>query len=274
MSNTKTLSIIAVLIGLSTAQAKHQISGSDTMGGLMTDAIIAAGMDQTIGYVGGGSGVGEKAIVQGEIGITAMSREMKPEAVAQARTAGMNPIGHIVALDGIAVFTNKQNPLVGMDLSTLARVFTCEITSWAQVPGSGKTGAIHSYRRDDLSGTTDTFKTLVGVKKFGACVEIVNETADIAEKTGADVDAIGYAGLSGKSDRNQALGIAKSGNSYVLPTAANIRSANYPLARSLYIYEATGSRTPNKEETQLLQQLLDRSFLDPIAQDHDFVTLD
>lgn len=265
----------AILISpFSFGQTKHLFSGSDTLGGVMTDAIIAAGMDQSIGYIGGGSSVGEKALVNGEIGMTAMSRAMKPEAVAQAQAAGVAIVEHVIALDGLAIFVNKSNATPGLDLNTLARIFTCEITSWAQVPGSGKATAIRAYRRDDLSGTTDTFKSLVGVKKFGDCVTVVHETADIAEKTSTDVDAVGYAGLSGKKENNRELAISKAGNSYVIPTAATIRNETYPLSRKLYIYEATGARTANKEEAQLLEQLLDRSFLDPIVQDHDFVTLD
>lgn len=256
------------------AQSKHSVSGSDTLGGVMTDAIIASGLDQSIGYVGGGSSVGEKALVSGEIGITAMSRAMKAEAITQAQAAGVTPVEHVIALDGVAVFVNGTNGTPGLDLQTLAKIFTCEITSWAQVPGAGKATAIKAYRRDDLSGTTDTFKTLVGVKKFGECVTVVGETADIAEKTATDADAVGYAGLSGKNEHNREVAISKAGTAYVQPTAATIRNETYPLSRKLFVYEATGARTPNKVEAQLLEQLLDRSFLDPIVQDHDFVTID
>ncbi len=256
------------------AQTKHLISGSDTMGGLMTDAIIAAGFDKEIGYVGGGSGVGEKAFANGEINLTAMSRLLKPEVLTQISASGVTANAHVVALDGVAVFVNSTHKLAGLDLNTVSRIFSCEITSWGQVPRSGRTTPIHAYRRNDLSGTTDTFKNLVGIKAFGACVTVVNETADIAEKTGSDTDAIGYAGLSGKTDRNAEVALAKSGTTYVMPTAATIRDETYPLARKLYIYSSSGSRSPNSIEGKLLEQLLDRSFLDPIVQDHDFVTID
>lgn len=272
----KSLIIFGLLFNLASlsAGARDLISGSDTMGGVMTDAIIAAGMDNVIGYVGGGSGVGEKALVNGEIGMTAMSRAMKPEALAQAAAAGVTPVGHIVGLDGLIILVNKANPMAGTDFSTLVRIFSCEFTSWSQVPNSGKAGAIHAFRRNDQSGTTDTFKSLTGIKKFGDCVTVLNETADIAEKTATDVDAIGYAGLSGHKEGNRSIGVAKSaGEAFVTATTATIRNGLYPLARSLYIYEATGARKPNQVEAQLLEQVLDRSFLDPILQDHDFVTL-
>jgi phosphate transport system substrate-binding protein len=269
------LAVSLLLVSSTTfAQTKHLISGSDTLGGVMTDAIIASGLDLVIGYVGGGSGVGEKAFVNGEIGITAMSREIKPDAVAQLQAAGVTPVAHVIALDGVSVFVNSANPAAGIDFATLAKVFTCDVTSWSQIPGSGKTGPIHAFRRNDESGTTDTFKNLVGIKAFGACVTVLAETADIAEKVGLDVDAVGYAGLSGKTDKNRELAVAKTGTAFVLPTTASIRSASYPLSRKLFVYEASGARTPNKVEAQFLEQLLDRSFLDPIVQDHDFVTID
>lgn len=244
------------------------------MAGIMTDAVVASGMDQVIGYVGGGSGVGEKAFVNGEINITAMSREMKPELAQQMRAAGVEPVAHVIALDGLSIFVNKTNPVAGVDFATLAKIYTCEITNWNQVPGSGKVGAIRAFRRDDLSGTTDTFKTLVGVKNFGPCVTVVAETVDIAENTAHNPDAIGYAGESGRLEGNRQIGVAKTGAAYVLPLTSTIRDGSYPLSRKLFVYESTGARRTNAVEAQFLEQVLDRSFMDPIVQDHDFVTID
>ena len=261
--------------GMVSAQTKVTFSGSDTLGGVMTDAIIAAGMNQKISYTGGGSGVGEKALANGEIGVTAMSREFKPEVLDIARSKGIEPVAHVIALDGLAIFVNDSNTINSLDFSQLSKIFTCEITSWNQIPGSGKTGPIKAYRRNDQSGTTDTFKHLVGVKTFGACVTVVNETADIADRTAAEAEAIGYAGMSGHKSGNHNVAIAKkAGDSAVLPNTTTIRNETYPLSRKLYIYEATGSRSANEVERELLDYVLDRSFLDPIVQDHDFVTID
>jgi hypothetical protein len=49
---------------------------------------------------------------------------------------------------------------------------------------------------------------------------------------------------------------------------------HYPLSRQLLVYEATGRRTPSRVEAELLDYLLDRSYMDPIIRDHDFHTLD
>ncbi len=247
------------------AQAKHVFSGSDTLAGVMTDSIIAGGLDQAISYAGGGSGNGEKAIATGEQGIAPMSREIKPDILSQATAQGVTLVPHVIALDGLAILVNKANMTVGMDLSMIRKIFSCELTKWEEVLGSSLRGTISVYRRNDVSGTTDTFKHLVGVKKFGACVAVLNETADIAEKTSKESTAIAYSGLSGKTENNRALSIAKEGTtSFVAPTAATVRDATYPLSRKLFVYEATGARTTNKVEAQLLDLLLDRSFIDPI----------
>ncbi len=260
---------------ISVADTKIKISGSDTLAGVMTEAIINAGLNEQIVYVGGGSGVGEKALVAGEIGITAMSREFKPELVSQVGPEGVVINPYILGLDGLGIFVNQNNSLKNIDFSTLVKIYSCEIKTWEQVPGSGKTGAILALRRNDQSGTTDTFKHLLGVKKFGDCIQILQETQDIAERTSKEENTIGYAGLSAKLEGNKTLAIATQAQGpFVNPSTTTIRNESYPLSRKLYFYYVSGSRNPNPTEMQLLDLVTDRSFMDPIIQNHEFVTLD
>ncbi len=257
------------------AQVKTVFSGSDTLSGVMTDAIIAGGLEQQISYLGGGSGQGEKAIVAGEQGIAPMSREIKPEFNNQLKEQGVALVPHVIALDGLGIFVNKNNLINGMDIGLIRKIFNCEITNWEMIPGSTIRGPINVYRRNDSSGTTDTFKHLVGIKKFGTCVVVLNETADIATKTSQELSAIAYAGLSAKTDENYPLNVASEGSTQMIsPTASTVRDGSYPLSRKLFVYEVTGAKLPNKVEAQLLELLLDRSFIDPIIQDHEFFTID
>lgn len=270
------LIIASATVLLSTpAFAVYSFKGSDTLAGVMTDAIVAAGLEGEISYVGGGSGKGEEGIVAGTQGIAAMSRAMKPELVKKAAAAGTEMIEHTIGLDGLGLFVKGDSPVAKLDMAMLKKIFTCEVTTWEQVPASGKTGTIKALRRNDASGTTDTFKSLVGVKEFGACVTIMAETSDIAAATARDADALGYAGMSAKRDGNKAVAIAKTaGGAVYLPTVNNIRSFIYPLARKLYVYEAKGAVNPNGAESKLLDKVVDRSFLDPIIQQNEFYTLD
>ena len=256
------------------AQQKFVFAGSDTLAGAMTDAIIAAGMDSKIQYAGGGSGNGEKGLLTGDQGLAPMSREIKPEAMAELTSKGLKVVPHVLALDGISMFVKKSSTVPVLDLQTVARIYSCEFTKWEQIPNSGVKGAIKAYRRNDASGTTDAFKHFTGLKAFGPCVTVLAETADIAEATARDGQAIGYSGLSGKIAGNRAVSMAATpGAKGIQPTTASIRNFTYPMARRLYVYEIAGARVPNELERTLLSNLTDRSFMDPIMQAHEFITL-
>jgi phosphate transport system substrate-binding protein len=249
------------------------LQGSDTLAGFMSDIIVSSGLEEQMVYQGGGSGKGEIAIAAGLQGLAPMSRKIKPEFVATAEKAGIEIIEHVIGLDGVGLFVNAQNTTKQLDLTQVVDIYSCKITNWKQI--GGEDAPIVVYRRDDFSGTTDTFKSLTGLKEFGACVTILKETSDIAVATSTEANAIAYAGLSAGRPENHALSLAKSSaDKYFSPTPANIRSFKYPLARTLYVYEAAGKYSKKEAETQLLANIIDRSFADPILVDNEFFTVD
>ncbi len=269
------LTASALLTWSAAAQAVYTFQGSDTLAGALSDAIIAAGMNTEISYVVGGSGKAETAMINGEQGIGPMSRDLKPEAVEQAQKNGIGFNRHVIALDGVGLFVNSVNTVAGLTKQVIADIYTCKITQWENVPGSNLTGKINAFRRDDFSGTTDTFKTLVGVSKFGDCVSVLEQTIDLAERTSADAQAIGYSGHTAKRDNNRSVAVANSANEPFVELNVNtVRSFAYPLSRSLFIMETTGAHTPNEAEAKLLGWILDRSNMDQIVQDNEFYTVD
>ena len=272
----KWIGLLSILTStIATADVKHVFSGSDTLAGVVVDAIISSGLDQKIQYAGGGSGMGEKGLIAGDQGIAPLSREIKPEVLQQLGTRGASAEGYVLGLDGLSVFVKGNNTVASLDIATVARIYTCEITKWEQIPNSGMTGQIAAYRRNDSSGTTDAFKHFTGVKNFGSCVTALNETADIADITSRNVLAVGYSGLSGKTEQNRSVALsAKPGMPAVMPTTSTIRDFSYPMARKLYIYEIGGSQKANEVEQTLMSYIKDRSFMDPIMQSHEFITLD
>lgn len=266
-----TLALVVAFSGSAFAD-KVVFAGSDTLGGLMSDAITTAGLEEQIQYIGGGSGNGEKGLVAGDQGIAPMSREIKPEVRQQLADKNLTLTEHIVALDGLSIFVKADNGIPSLDLPTIVRIYTCEFTRWEQIPNSGRTGVINVYRRNDASGTTDAFKAFTGVKTFGACVQALNETADIADVTSRDIQALGYSGLSGKTAENRSVALSRNpGDAPVIPTTATIRDFSYPMARKLYVYEVS---TANEAELNLMSYVTDRSFMDPIVQQNDFITID
>jgi phosphate transport system substrate-binding protein len=275
----KTLSIAGLLAGLAVA-APHanaqpaQLRGSDTLREVVVQAISDAGLGSVLTYVGGGSGTGETGLVNGTQGIAPMSRALNTAAINNLLNQGVTPVQHVIGLDGVSLFVESTNTgFTGLDIATIKSIFTCAITDWANVPNSGKTGPIAAYRRDDASGTTDTFKTLVGVTTFGACVTVVATTEDIATHTSTEDNAIGYAGLSGKVDGNKEVAVAATATSTaVAPTVETIRDFSYPLARRLYVNSVADGRFPSDDEQALLDAMSDRGFLDPILTRFGFVT--
>lgn len=274
MRNIFVGSVSIVVSGLAFA-APASFAGSDTMAGIFSDSINQSNLQAELTYAGGGSGKGEAAIVAGQQGIAPMSRAFKAEAREKAAAAGITLKEHVVGLDGLGLWVKKDSSLTRIDFETLQKIFSCEITKWDDVPYANRSGSIVALRRDDASGTTDTFKSLVGIKKFGDCVKILAETVDIAAETSVNIDAIGYAGLSAGRDANRALAVSvKSDSPAILPTVRNIRTFAYPLARKLFVYEAQGAIKPSAAEAKLLENVLDRSFIDPIVQQNEFITLD
>lgn len=272
----KKLSLVLIAMFSSFAFAQKSVfAGSDTLGGAITDAIVQAGMESQISYIGGGSGNGEKGLISGDQGIAPMSREISPAALQQLSAKSVTVTPLVLALDGLSIFVKGSNPIPQLDLPTIVKIYTCEITKWEQIPGSNVAGALKVYARNAASGTTDAFKHFTGLKSFGACVTTVNETADISDVTSRDPLALGYSGLSGTTANNRSVAIAaRAGSPAVLPTTATVRDFSYPMARRLYVYVVSGAANPKAVEQNFLSYISDRSFMDPIMQAHDFITID
>jgi len=291
----KNLTIAGLFAGLTVTAASahadpvvpHDLHGSDTLFGVVTAAITAAGLDGALHYLGGGSGTGENGLIDGSQGIAPMSRALNGPALTTLTNLGISPEQRVIGLDGISVFVKNTNVLttspLGIDKLTLRAIYSCSLTDWKDVPGSaGKTGTIVVYARNGLSGTTDTFKSLIGGlpatvagnANWGSCVHEVDTTDQIASNTSADDNAIGYAGLSGGRAGNQAVAVSADGSAPTSPSEATIRDSSYPLTRRLYINFVTGFRNPTDDEQALLDAMLDRSFLDPILIANEFITCD
>lgn len=272
----KNVLVVALLASSGLAHAEVQaLKGSDTLAGVISDALTASGMQDRLSYAGGGSGKGETALVAKEQGIAPMSRAFSAAKLAEAQAAGITPVAHVIGLDGIGIFVHSTNQTPQMSLPLLKKIYACEITKWQEIQGSVRFGEIKPYRRPDDSGTTDAFKSLTGLTAFGSCVSTVAETADISRVTSTDGNAVGYAGMSGHVTGNRPVAVSKASEAAVLPSVETIRSKAYPLSRELLIYEASGSHLPNEAEKAFLgDYLLDRAFLDPILEAHEFYTID
>lgn len=250
-----------------------RIQGSDTLYGVMTESIERSKLSGDLQYVGGGSGKGESALIDQTQGIAPMSREVSADAMTKLAAKGLKATGHVIALDGIAMFVNEKNRANLLDLDTIKKIFNCEIRKWEEISSSKVKGEIRVYRRDDASGTTDLVKHVLGIKQFGTCVQVANSAEEISQSTATELEAFGYGGLSSHVEgKNRPLSIAnKVGAKGVYPTVETIRNRSYPLSRNLYLYEL--NQGTSDAEQDLIQNMTDRKFMDPIVQKHEFFTL-
>lgn len=276
MSFVRILAFAAALASAAaTAQAQPaELRGSDTLFGVVTDSINQSNLQDDLVYLGGGSGLGESALVNGAQNIAPMSRSLNPGPIEALQNQGADPIQSVIGLDGVSLYIRATEPLQDISIATIRDIYLCNITDWGAVLGSDKSGPIAVFRRNDASGTTDVFRTLVGISAFGSCVTELATTEAIADVTSTDPNAIGYSGLSGlRTDQNKALAVRSSdGGTSIPPSTTTIRNFSYPLSRRLFVNWVTGARAPTTAEQALLDNMLDRDFMDPILIANEFVT--
>jgi phosphate transport system substrate-binding protein len=220
-----------------------------------------------------GSGTSAKDMIDGKSIIGMSSRRINPEETA-AFTAKFNtnpqlPASeHVLALDGVAVIVNAANPVTELSLDQIGKIFAGHTTRWSEVGGANR--GISVFRRDDQSGTTDTFKSLVlnlNKLNFSAGVSAFESSETVSSKVAADPDAIGFVGLP-YINRNRALAITSSCGINSSPSRFTVKTEIYPLARRLYLYTIGVPADPIARD--LLQFALSDE-AQPIVQETEFV---
>lgn len=179
---------------------------------------------------GGGSGVGISALISKSVDIGNSSRSIKDKEIATARQKGVNPVGNIIADDGIAIVVNTNNTMSEIDIKTLKDICTGKITNWKALGGSDQPIIVIS--RDVASGTFEVFKEKVlsgGNPKDDALMLASNQA--VATTVHDTPGAIGYVGMGFLSDNIKALKVEG-----VMPTDATVLNGTYKLARPLYMY--------------------------------------
>ncbi len=185
--------------------------------------------DADIMVRGGGSGTGIAALIDHSCDIANSSRPMKTKEIKQAREKGVNPVGTVIAMDGIAVIVHPSNPISEISIEDLKKIYTGKMTNWSALGGKGNIVAVS---RDAASGTFEVFneKVLEGAKLFDGAL-MVASNLEVARAVEQTPGGIGYVGLGYLSDKVKVLKV-----NGVTPSETTVRNGNYPLARPLYMY--------------------------------------
>jgi phosphate transport system substrate-binding protein len=227
------------------------IKGSDTVLPLSqaeSEEYMIANPEKSITVIGGGSGVGIAALIDGEVEIAMASRKIKDSETTAAKENGINPVEHVVAWDGIAVVVNPENPVTKITFNDLKGIYEGSISNWADVGGDDL--VITVITRDSSSGTYGYFQEeVLPNEEYRQDALVQPATGAIVQEVSHNKGAIGYIGYAYLDDSTTALAL-DAGNGFVEPTPENIINGDYPLARPLHYYT-------NGEPEGLAKEFLD-----------------
>jgi phosphate transport system substrate-binding protein len=211
------------------------IKGSDSML-LLTENLAQEYMKLNPGisiYVyGGGTAVGIRSLISGEIDICAASRNLQPdEAKSLAEYYGSVGLFYLIAKDALSVYVNKYNPVKDFTLGELRKIFECGITDWRKL--GGKQQEIIPVIRNLNSGTHLFFKDhVLNGEKYCDDAIMRATTSEIIEYVEKNENAIGYGGMGYKGN------IVHAKINGIEPSEKNAQNDSYPLMRYLHFFTA------------------------------------
>ena len=244
-------------------------AGSDTLANLMTlwaEKFKRVYPNVNLQIQAAGSSTAPPALTESTSNLGPMSRLMKDKEIeAFEQKHGYKPTAVAVAIDALAVFVHKDNPIEGLSLVQTDAIFsstrTCggpeDIQTWGQLglEGSWAARGIQRYGRNSVSGTYGYFKKHALCK--GDFKNSVNEqpgSASVVQSVSASLNGIGYSGIGYTTSSVRAVPLSRNpGKAFVTASAENAINGTYPLARFLYIYI---NKEPGKELDPITAQFL------------------
>ena len=195
--------------------------------GALGEAFTEANPDVNFTYNPTGSGSGITAVSEGRCDIGLSSRNLKDEEAANGLKAT------VLALDGIAVIVNPENPISELSLEQIAKIYTGEITNWSELGGND--AEIVVIGREAGSGTRDGFESIT--KTADACVyrQELTSTGDVITTVAQNPDAIGYASLASIGDTVKALVVEG-----VAPSEETVKDGSYLVQRPFVLVTREG----------------------------------
>ena len=182
----------------------------------------------TFTYNPTGSGSGITAVSEGRCDIGLSSRALKDDEKAQ----GLKEI--VLALDGIAVIVNPENPVADLTVEQIASIYKGEIKSWKDVGGND--GEIVLIGREAGSGTRDGFESITDTKDSCKYRQELTSTGDVITTISQNPNAIGYASLASLKDSVKALTV-----NGVAPSEETVKDGSYLIQRPFVLVTKEGT---------------------------------
>ena len=196
--------------------------------GALGEAFMEQNKGVTFTYNPTGSGSGITAVGEGRCDIGLSSRALKDDEKA----SGLKET--VLALDGIAVIVNPANPVSDLNVETIAKIYTGEITNWKDVGGND--AEIVLIGREAGSGTRDGFESITDTKDSCKYRQELTSTGDVITTVSTNPDAIGYASLAALKDNVKALTVGG-----IAPTEDTVKDGSYVIQRPFVLVTKDGT---------------------------------
>jgi phosphate transport system substrate-binding protein len=233
--------------------------GSDTMVNLAqawAEAYQKVKPDISVEVLGGGSGVGIAALINGTCDIANSSRslEKEEEEKASAKYGGKHPAEHVVGFDALAIYVHPSNPIAEISIEQLSEIYKegGKINKWSEIGITMPAGQDEIVRasRQSNSGTYHYFREAVVGKKsdFKQGSRDMNGSKEVVDLVSTTPSAIGFSGIGYRTDKVKVVKVSKkTGEPSVEPTIKTTLDKTYPIARPMFMYVSPTAK-PEAEE--------------------------
>ena len=224
--------LVAALAGCGTTNTDTPKDNGQVSGTVSTDG--STSMEKVIGFLSEaymnknsavkvtynptGSGSGIKAVQAGSCDIGLASRDLKPEEATDLN-------GTVVAIDGIAMIVNKENPVKALTIEQIAALYKGEITNWSEVGGAD--APVVLIGREAASGTRDGFESITDTEDACKYNQELTSTGDVVQTVSSNPNAIGYASLASVKDTVKLISVEG-----VTPSTKTIQDGSYKIQRN------------------------------------------
>lgn len=234
-----TVATALLLLGNAVHAGTITAKGSDTLVILArkwAEVYMTKKPETKIQITGGGTGTGFAALQNQTTDLCNASRKIRPREIENCiRAFGKRPTEYKVALDGLSVYVNSENPIKELSLPQVEAIFTGKIKNWKDL--GGPNAPITVYSRENSSGTYEFFKeNVLKGRDFVASAQTMPGTAAVLQAVAKDKNGIGYGGAAYGTGAKHLLIKKDEGSPAIEPTEETVVKGTYPIWRYLYIY--------------------------------------
>lgn len=189
--------------------------------GFLSEAYMEEHGDIKITYNPTGSSSGIQAVAEGRCDIGLASRDLKDEETADLQ-------GTIVAIDGIGIIVNPDNPVTDLTIEQIGKIYSGEVANWKELGGSD--APIVCIGREAASGTRDGFEEVTGTKDKCKYSQELTSTGDVVQTVSGNPNAIGYASIASANDSVKTVSVEG-----INPTTETIQNGEYKVQRNFVL---------------------------------------